>query len=111
MGKKQENTGFVCGNCGRKVLLASKSYRNHCPYCLYSRHVDVVPGDRRSDCGGLMKPVGLTYKSGKGHQLVHRCQRCGMQRANIVAEEGVQPDNADILADCAATTPWGDGGI
>ena len=64
MSRKRENTAFTCEHCGREVVpLTSGSYRNHCPFCLYSKHVDALPGDRMSECGGLMEPVGLTYKS------------------------------------------------
>ena len=54
MGKKQENVGFVCEHCGGMVLPASASYRNHCPFCLYSKHVDMEPGDRQNTCAGMV---------------------------------------------------------
>ena len=93
MSRRKENTGFICENCGREVLpVTDGSYRNHCPFCLYSKHVDVVLGDREERCGGLMKPVGLIYKSGKGFQLVHRCLKCGEEKVNRVAESSIQPD-------------------
>jgi hypothetical protein len=79
------------------VPLTNGSYRNHCPNCLWSRHVDVTPGDRASGCGGLMAPVGLRYKPGKGYQVVHRCERCGATAVNRVAEDTVQADDLDAL--------------
>ena len=36
---------FICENCGKKVGKLGYSCRNHCPYCLYSKHVDKNPGD------------------------------------------------------------------
>ena len=61
MSRRKENSQFLCEQCGRHVLpLSNGSYRNHCPFCLFSKHVDILPGDRASDCGGLMEPVGLT---------------------------------------------------
>jgi hypothetical protein len=78
--------------------LADGSYRNHCPFCLWSVHVDVVPGDRASDCDALMAPIGLEYRGGKGWQVVHRCVRCGAQRVNRVAGGCVQPDDIETLA-------------
>lgn len=100
MSRREENTGFTCENCGRKVLpLNNGSYRNHCPFCLYSRHVDGKPGDRREHCGGLMKPVGIRYKSGKGYQIIHRCLKCGGISANKIAEDTLQPDGVDVLAE------------
>ena len=99
MARKDENTGFVCGNCGKQVMaLTNGSYRNHCPFCLYSLHVDNKPGDRQSVCHGLMKPIGLTHKSKKGWQIVHRCCKCGHQQANKVAEDTIQPDDYNKLA-------------
>ena len=98
MSRKTENTGFTCENCGREVEpLSNGSYRNHCPFCLYSRHVDVRPGDRQSACGGLMKPVGLGHKGGKGLQIAHVCLRCGHESVNAVAENTTQPDDIYTL--------------
>ena len=98
MSRRKENTGFICKNCGGEVLpLRSGSYRNHCPHCLFSRHVDVKPGDRKSQCGGLMQPVGLKYKAGKGFQIVHRCLRCWEKRVNKLAEGPGQPDNIEEI--------------
>jgi len=98
VSRNQENTGFTCGQCGRMVApLSNGSYRNHCPFCLYSKHVDVLPGDRRSRCGGLMKPVGIRHKSGKGYQVVHRCLQCGERRVNRVAENTIQPDDIGAI--------------
>ncbi|HLR46538.1 MAG TPA: RNHCP domain-containing protein, partial [Deinococcales bacterium] len=65
------NTGFTCSNCGAEVPpLARGGCRNHCPRCLHSLHVDVNPGDRASDCGGLLEPVGLLQVKGKGWVIV-----------------------------------------
>jgi DNA-directed RNA polymerase subunit RPC12/RpoP len=99
MSRREENTGFTCENCGRQVLpLSNGSYRNHCPHCLYSKHVDEKPGDRRKNCGGLMQPVGVTYKSGKGLQIIHRCLACGAEKVNKVAGDTSQPDDIEALA-------------
>ena len=67
MTKKTENTGFNCQNCAAAVLpITSGSYRNHCPYCLHSLHVDDTPGDRQSSCGAVMAPVRVTRHNRKG---------------------------------------------
>jgi DNA-directed RNA polymerase subunit RPC12/RpoP len=98
MSRREENAGFICVNCGKTILpLNNGSYRNHCPYCLYSRHVDKQPGDRKEHCGGLMEPIGIRYKSGKGYQIVHRCLVCGEERVNKAAVNTGQPDDADAL--------------
>ena len=98
------NDGFECGHCGEDVLpLAQGSYRNHCPACLWSRHVDVVPGDRGSDCGGLMEPVKLTGASGTGWKVLQRCTACSFERANgVVLDDLRQPDNWNVLVKLGA---------
>lgn len=99
MARKDENTGFACANCGERVYpLTNGSYRNHCPACLYSLHVDKMPGDRANTCRALMKPVGLTHKAKKGWQIIHRCTGCGQQSVNKIAEATTQPDCYDMLA-------------
>ena len=98
MSRKNENTGFTCENCGGMVQpLDNGSYRNHCPFCLYSKHIDILPGDRREKCGGLMAPVGLRYKPGKGYQIIHRCLKCGAERVNKAATDTTQPDDIEAL--------------
>lgn len=99
MARKNENTGFVCANCGTKIYaLTNGSYRNHCPYCLHSLHVDGAPGDRASLCHGLMAPVGVKYHSKKGWQILHQCQTCGHCSVNKVASDTVQPDDMQQVA-------------
>lgn len=98
MGRKNENCSFLCENCGREVVpLTNGSYRNHCPYCLYSKHVDDIPGDRLSKCKGLMKPVGLEFKPKKGFQIVHECIKCGVRKVNKVAESTAEQDDTNLL--------------
>jgi DNA-directed RNA polymerase subunit M/transcription elongation factor TFIIS len=70
---------FVCENC--KTLVIGSGYTNHCPECLYSKHVDVYPGDRAESCGGLMEPISLIYKKG-GYIINHRCLKCGYEKNN-----------------------------
>jgi hypothetical protein len=62
-------------------------------------HLDVVPGDRASSCGGLMRPTGLDHRSGKGWMIVHTCERCGhIQRTQAALDDPVQPDDVIQLA-------------
>ncbi|MBI5465478.1 RNHCP domain-containing protein [Candidatus Gottesmanbacteria bacterium] len=62
------------------------SYRNHCPYCLWSKHVDTdEPGDRGSRCRGMMAPTGVFSRRTGEHVLVHKCQQCGFERYNRIA--------------------------
>jgi hypothetical protein len=51
-------------------------YTNHCPLCLWSRCVDVNPGDRAGNCGGLMRPIGIET-SGDKFAIIHKCEKCG----------------------------------
>lgn len=70
---------FTCAHCGAAVT--GDGYTNHCPRCLWSRHVDEVPGDRAATCGGLMEPLALHYEQGE-FRIVHRCTACGHVRPN-----------------------------
>ena len=99
MGRSEENRGFTCVNCGSEVLpLTNGSYRNHCPFCLWSKHVDCMPGDRANPCGGMMEPIEFR-RSKKKSQLVFRCGRCGVEKVNRLADNTEQPDNFDVLLD------------
>jgi len=61
-------------------------FTNHCPGCLWSRHVDTNPGDRKESCGGMMRPVALEKKR-NGFVVIHRCEVCGATRKNRTAPE------------------------
>jgi predicted Zn-ribbon and HTH transcriptional regulator len=75
---------FVCENCGFAVK--GNGYTNHCPKCLWSKHVDINPGDRAEECGGLMKPVGV-IKKGETYSVNQQCQKCGFERQNKILPE------------------------
>jgi ribosomal protein L37AE/L43A len=74
---------FICENCGQEVI--GTGYTNHCPVCLWSKHVDITPGDRASLCGGLMEPVAVETVHG-AYSIRHRCIVCGYQKVNRVDE-------------------------
>lgn len=80
---------FQCEHCGKEVQpLARGSYRNHCPFCLYSKHVDHDgPGDRASSCLGLMQPTGIDQDGKKGWMIIHRCTECGKTIRNKSAPD------------------------
>ena len=65
---------FTCAHCGAEVF--GNGYTNHCPTCLYSKHVDNNPGDRQSNCGGMMKPISIEQKGGE-FIITHKCEKCG----------------------------------
>ena len=78
---------FICENCGTKVEKLGYSCRNHCPHCLYSKHVDKNPGDREEECNGMLKPIDIEINSKKGYVIVFKCIKCGAIRKNKVAED------------------------
>lgn len=93
------NEAFDCVQCGAAVPPAPGSaVRNHCPRCLHSQHVDGdVPGDRASDCGGVMAPRQAEQRDG-GWRLRQVCARCGHSRWNRLHPEWpVEPDRLDAL--------------
>lgn len=75
---------FSCGHCGAGVT--GDGYTNHCPRCLWSRHVDINPGDRAADCGGLMEPVAAGVTNDRW-VITHRCVECGFVRPNRSAAD------------------------
>ncbi len=86
---------FVCEKCGTQVQ--GNGFTNHCPNCLWSKHVDINPGDRRENCKGLMKPLGLDQKKGE-FVLIHKCQKCGNEKRNKVALNDNQDEIRKISA-------------
>ena len=95
---KKNDDGFVCLNCGFEVKPLGYSSRNHCPRCLCSLHVDINPGDRMNECGGIMDPVFAEIVAQKGYVITHKCRKCGALRRNKAANEAkVQPDDVSLL--------------
>ena len=88
-------SGFECRNCHKWVNYEAwgTRNRNHCPYCLYSLHIDVNVGDRSSPCGGLMQPIGKLLKGDGEEMVVHKCAKCGFVRKNRIAGD----DSFDIV--------------
>ena len=91
---------FVCNNCGKKVLPLGYSCRNHCPYCLHSKHVDINPGDRASDCRGVLVPIGVEISGKKGYIINFKCKKCNSIRKNKAAKD----DNLDLIIKLSAST-------
>ena len=81
---------FTCENCG--FNMKGTGYTNHCKECLWSKHVDINPGDRAESCHGMMEPVSYHKLAGK-ERVIQRCQKCGFEKANKVEKE----DNIDAL--------------
>jgi len=83
MSFKRTVENFVCEHCGASVT--GDGYTNHCPECLWSKHVDVEPGDRGATCGGMMEPIALEGSTGK-YRIIHRCERCRLERPIALAK-------------------------
>lgn len=80
---------FTCRVCGRTVVPAGagSDHRNHCPNCLTSLHVDNEPGDRQSECGGIMDAIALWIRKNGECAVIHRCRRCGALSSNRTAAD------------------------
>ena len=101
-GRNQTDDGFLCKHCNVYVsaaaFLSGVENRNHCPYCLWSRHLDLyMAGDRLSACKSPMKPIGVTVKStgkkyGPAHgelMLIHLCTDCEGLSINRIAADDI----------------------
>ena len=94
----KNDSGFVCTHCGREVQPLGYTSRNHCPFCLWSKHVDINPGDRANPCGGAMEPISCEPDPRKGYLIVYRCQSCGeICRCRAAHEAKNQPDDMRLL--------------
>ncbi len=104
---QKNDSGFICAHCGKEVLPLGYTSRNHCPFCLYSLHVDINPGDRANPCGGALRPIRTEPHPKRGYIIVHRCEKCGgISRCRAAHEAKVQPDDIDLIIRLTA----GDGG-
>ena len=87
------DNSFICENCGSNVEKLGYTARDHCPHCLYSKHVDINPGDRLEQCHGDMEPISLEINNKKGYIIIFRCKKCGIIRRNKAAKD----DNMDLI--------------
>ena len=77
---------FICENCHKKVEKLNYTARDHCPYCLFSKHVDINPGDRQNTCLGLLEPISIEkFKS--TYKIIYKCQKCNQYHKNIMAND------------------------
>ena len=101
---KKVRENFKCENCG--YLVKGDGYTDHCPKCLWGKHVDEeIPGDRASMCKGLMKPIRSEYQNGD-FKIFYKCEKCNHKFwvhaavAKAKAGQGVsEGDNRDLLVD------------
>lgn len=88
--RRNERGPFKCGRCRSFIdpPVSGSRYRNHCPVCLTSRHVDARrPGDRACPCRALMPAVGTYFRPDGEQMLVHRCNGCDTERTNRIAAD------------------------
>ena len=83
---------FICENCGSEVKKLNYTARDHCPYCLYSKHVDINPGDRANTCQGLLRPIDIE-KFKDTYKIIYQCDKCHQFHKNILAKD----DNLDVV--------------
>lgn len=86
------NEEFQCEKCLKMVHKAASTARDHCPFCLYSKHVDIMPGDRLNPCQGLLKPIGIE-KFKNGFKILYQCEKCNEIHKNIMCSD----DNMNLV--------------
>ena len=87
-----KDEGFICKNCGKEVFPLDYTARDHCPHCLCSLHVDILPGDRKNTCHGILRPIGIE-KYRDTFKIIYKCDSCGKTHKNIMAND----DNMDLI--------------
>jgi len=93
---QERSVSFRCVHCKAEIPTAAPgtTHRNHCPLCLWSRHVDESIGDRKSKCLSSMEPMGLVFKNtGAVIMVVHKCLGCGKISKNRIAAD----DNSFVI--------------
>ena len=83
----KNDSGFVCAVCGKSVGPLKYSSRDHCPFCLCSLHLDIMPGDRQNECGGVLAPIDVEQNTKKGYIIKYRCVQCGQEHNNKAAQD------------------------
>lgn len=78
---------FICDVCGNNVEKLNYTARDHCNKCLCSKHLDIMPGDRKANCGGVLRPIEIEKASKDKLKIVYKCDKCGEIKRNIVADD------------------------
>ena len=97
---QQSQSSFRCINCKSMIdtFALGTDHRNHCPNCLWSKHVDIKSGDRNASCQGKMEPISVWVKNDTEWALVHRCRACATLKSNRIAGD----DNEYVLMSLAS---------
>lgn len=100
----KNDNGFICRHCGNEVTQLKYTSRDHCPHCLYSIHIDNIPGDRANTCLGDLVPIEVETSAKKGYIIKYKCNKCGEIKRNKSANDDnfelmleVQRNNANYL--------------
>lgn len=86
-GSRAAHQWFRCVHCGNAVVPEAHGtdHRNHCNWCLWSKHLDEEPGDRASECHGAMEPIAVWARPGGDWAIIHKCRSCGHLGSNRIA--------------------------
>lgn len=84
---------FICEVCENVVKKLEYSARDHCPYCLSSKHLDINPGDRAANCGGVLIPIDIEKGKKDNYKIIYKCDKCGLIKRNKIAND----DNFDKI--------------
>jgi hypothetical protein len=114
------NSDFTCQHCHSYVSTAAwlsrVQNRNHCPYCLWSRHLDLFEaGDRLAACKAPMRPIGLTLKRNRNKyahtvsgelMLVHLCTDCERLSINRIAADDLSEAILEVFEASLSASFW-----
>lgn len=97
-----------CRHCGGEFSLDAPGtrHRNHCPWCLWSVHLDDTPGDRAADCGGGMEPIAIHAASDGEWLLVHQCKTCFAVHVNRIAGDDSERELLSLALRPIRNTPF-----
>ena len=84
---------FICDVCKSKVSKLEYTARDHCPYCLSSKHLDINPGDRLAKCFGTLVPIDVEKGKKDTYKIIYKCDKCNEIKKNKVAVD----DNFDKI--------------
>ncbi len=90
---QKNDSGFVCTVCQKTVKPLGYTSRDHCPHCLSSIHIDIMPGDRANNCLGILRPIQALPDAKKGFIILYKCEKCG----EIVRNKFATDDNMSLL--------------
>ena len=90
---KMIDENFTCEVCNKEIKRLEVTARDHCPYCLCSKHVDINPGDRNANCGGILEPIDIEKCKKDTLKIIYKCNKCGIIKKNKIAND----DNFDLI--------------